>query len=82
MFIALLSAAMQSNIPGSCLGGDAGMKRSVTDMSRCLQCGVRADTLGFVSAAMCMTVFCVYRASALFISVCLCALLCVCIYRD
>lgn len=58
MFIALLSAVMQSDIPGSGLEvwGKTGTKHAVTDMSRCLQCGMRADRMwACVSVCMCMT---------------------------
>lgn len=38
MFIALLNAVMQSDIPGHCLEiwGNTGTKHTVTDMSKCL----------------------------------------------
>lgn len=51
-----------------------GTKPAVTDMSRCLRCGVRADTSRFVSAAAWMTVFSVYPSFALFMPVWLRAL--------
>lgn len=55
-------------------------KAAVTDMSRCLRCGVRADTSRFVSAAAWMTVFSVYPSFALFMPVWLRALPRACVF--
>lgn len=55
MFIGLLSAVMQSDIPGRCLEvwGNTGTKHTVTDMLRYLQCAMRADTCGLVFLCVC-----------------------------
>lgn len=79
MFIGLLSAVMQSDIPGSCLEvwGNTGTKHTSTDMSRrCLHCGVPADTCGLLR--LCTNGLSVYAACVPFVPMCLCA--CACVY--
>lgn len=48
-----------ARLPGICLEvwGNTGTKHTVTDMLRCLQCGVRADTCGLVPLCMCINAF-------------------------
>lgn len=74
MFIALLSAVMQSHIPASCLEvwRNPGTKHTVTDMSRCLQCGVRADTCGRVFLCVCAWLRLVFIVSVYCFCQCVC----------